>query len=550
MLKRLLLLLLDLTLVLAATILALLIRENLDPPSGWFPSLLPYLVATGLVTAPVLCIFGLDRSVWRMSSMTEYLKVCGAALTIVTLGLGAAFTHNRLDGVSRSLPVLQIILMVCSLVGVRVLARLRHARRHRLKGSAMETVALQTQVARQAIVVVGMGRVAELYLQSIEEFGSPHASVVGIVSLASRHAGRSIHNYPVLGEASNIEGLIQQLEVHGVFVDRVVVTVPFAELSAVVRQNLINIGKTTKIDLEFFADQFARPASSRIFFNPLTSPTPSLTIVSDAAEASPFVSIKAPAPQTLAPHHTASRPVRRAGVYWSVKRGIDCAIAFALILILFPVFVAVAVIVAVDVGLPLWFWQQRPGVGLRPFRVYKFRSMRGAYDNLGRRVSDEDRSSVIGRFLRRMRLDELPQLYNILVGQMSFVGPRPLLAIDQCDDNRARLSIRPGLTGWAQVNGGRLLSIPDKMALDMWYLDNASFTVDARILVATLSMLLFGERTNGAAIAQAKRLADHLALDLLNIDTAQGRTPADKRAAKAFTRALTGSPNPKAAAAS
>lgn len=189
--------------------------------------------------------------------------------------------------------------------------------------------------------------------------------------------------------------------------------------------------------------------------------------------------------------------------YWSLKRSIDIVASFVLIVLLLPVFGLVAIAVAFDVGLPLWFWQQRPGVGKIPFKVFKFRTMRGAYDWNGQRIPDNQRSSPVGQILRRSRLDELPQLWNILIGEMSFVGPRPLLAIDQSCSDDGRLLIRPGLTGWAQVNGGRLLSIPDKMALDLWYLQNASFAVDLNIVVKTVSMILFGEYRNDGAIARA-----------------------------------------------
>jgi lipopolysaccharide/colanic/teichoic acid biosynthesis glycosyltransferase len=122
--------------------------------------------------------------------------------------------------------------------------------------------------------------------------------------------------------------------------------------------------------------------------------------------------------------------------------------------------------------------------------------MGGAHDVVGNRLPDELRSSSIGRFLRRSRLDELPQLYNILIGEMSFVGPRPLLPVDQPNGQTSRLLVRPGLTGWAQVNGGRDISPEEKAGLDLWYLENASFRLDIKILWRTLGMMIFGERLN------------------------------------------------------
>ena len=158
---------------------------------------------------------------------------------------------------------------------------------------------------------------------------------------------------------------------------------------------------------------------------------------------------------------------------------------------------------AFDVGLPTVFWQQRPGARGRPFKLYKFRTMRSAHDEQGLRIPDDERLSAVGRFLRRTRLDELPQLYNILIGEMSFVGPRPLLPVDQSAGFAARLMAQPGLTGWAQVKGGREISASDKAALDVWYLRNASLWLDIVILARTIPTIVFGERTEAEAIRQA-----------------------------------------------
>jgi lipopolysaccharide/colanic/teichoic acid biosynthesis glycosyltransferase len=174
-----------------------------------------------------------------------------------------------------------------------------------------------------------------------------------------------------------------------------------------------------------------------------------------------------------------------------------------LILLLAPLMAVVTLLVLIDVGRPLLFWQQRPGLGGRPFRMYKLRTMGAAHDEGGRLIPDEDRVSGIGHFLRRSRLDELPQLFHILVGQMSFVGPRPLLPVDQPVGYAARLLVRPGLTGWAQVKGGRQISALDKAALDVWYVRHASLRLDLEILVRTALTLLLGERPHEMAIRQA-----------------------------------------------
>jgi lipopolysaccharide/colanic/teichoic acid biosynthesis glycosyltransferase len=129
--------------------------------------------------------------------------------------------------------------------------------------------------------------------------------------------------------------------------------------------------------------------------------------------------------------------------------------------------------------------------------------MRSARGVDGNWIADEQRLSKIGKFLRQTHLDELPQLWNILAGQMSFVGPRPLLPKDQPEEYSVRKFVRPGLTGWAQVNGGRSVSAADKAALDIWYIENASFALDSRIFVRTVNMVLFGERSSAAMIGRA-----------------------------------------------
>jgi lipopolysaccharide/colanic/teichoic acid biosynthesis glycosyltransferase len=478
--KRILLLVSDLTVILTATILAILLRDNFETNFARFEAMGPYLKATAFASVPLLCLFGLDRAIWRMSALRDYLFVAAAAVAIVMLAVGTSFTVNRLDGVSRSLPILQVLLMICGLVGIRILARLRYRTRSRLRLSQPFSAHSQA-VPYENILVIGLGRVAELYVQAVDEFGGGAKRIVGVLSLAERHTGRLLHQYPVLGPTEQIESILRDLEVHGVFVHRIVVSFPFKSLPLLARHSILETTTKSDIVLECFAEQFEpRPLDTGV-----------VHLQQQRLESAPS---ETSGPSRVLPNNT---------VYWSIKRAIDVSAAFAMILVLIPVFVGVACCVAMDIGIPLLFWQQRPGVGKKPFRVYKFRTMRGAFDWHGRRVVDELRSSSIGRILRRTRLDELPQLINILRGQMSFVGPRPLLQVDQCTSTATRLLIRPGLTGWAQVNGGRLLSIPDKMALDLWYVQHASFAVDCKVIVRTVAMVLFGEKRNDAEVRRA-----------------------------------------------
>src|SRR5690606_1871893 len=159
-------------------------------------------------------------------------------------------------------------------------------------------------------------------------------------------------------------------------------------------------------------------------------------------------------------------------------------------LVLFsPVLVVVSLLVYAKHGAPVIFRQQRPGYQGRPFRLYKFRTMRDAYDQGGQPLPDAQRLTAFGRFLRSTSLDELPELLNVLKGEMSIVGPRPLLMqyLERYTPEQARRhDVRPGITGWAQINGRNALSWEEKFQLDTWYVDNWRLLLDARILLGTL----------------------------------------------------------------
>ena len=171
------------------------------------------------------------------------------------------------------------------------------------------------------------------------------------------------------------------------------------------------------------------------------------------------------------------------------KRILDLALAVPGLLVLSPVMALVAAWIWLAAGRPVFFSQKRPGFHGRLFPVYKFRTMTGETDGAGRLLPDEARLHAWGRFLRATSLDELPELANVVLGQMSLVGPRPLLAVylDRYSSEQARRhDVAPGITGWAQVNGRNALSWEEKFALDVWYVDHWSIWLDLRILLLTL----------------------------------------------------------------
>jgi sugar transferase EpsL len=178
-----------------------------------------------------------------------------------------------------------------------------------------------------------------------------------------------------------------------------------------------------------------------------------------------------------------------------LKRAFDFTFSLGLILLLSPVMLATAIVVAWRMGFPVLFRQQRPGLHGRPFDVLKFRTMSDEAGKDGQPLSDEARLTNLGAVLRRFSLDELPQAFNVLRGEMSLVGPRPLLMEYlplYSREQMRRHDVRPGITGWAQVNGRNALSWEDKFALDVWYVDSRSFWLDLKILAMTAGRVFSG----------------------------------------------------------
>jgi lipopolysaccharide/colanic/teichoic acid biosynthesis glycosyltransferase len=186
------------------------------------------------------------------------------------------------------------------------------------------------------------------------------------------------------------------------------------------------------------------------------------------------------------------------------KRAFDLVAAASALLLLSPVILALSLAIAAKLGRPVLFSQERTGWQRRPFRILKFRSMLNAVDEHGHALPDELRLTPFGRWLRSSSLDELPALWNIIRGEMSLVGPRPF--IHDYDslysrEQARRFLVRPGITGWAQVNGRNALRWPQKFALDTWYVDHQSFWLDVKIIWATLLGVLRRHGINSADAA-------------------------------------------------
>lgn len=195
------------------------------------------------------------------------------------------------------------------------------------------------------------------------------------------------------------------------------------------------------------------------------------------------------------------------------KRFFDIVFSACALLILSPVFLSVACLVWVKLGSPVIFSQRRPGRGEKIFKMYKFRSMTDETDASGKLLPDRDRLTEFGRRLRATSLDELPELWNILKGDMSVVGPRPQLVRDMVfmtPEQRKRHAVRPGLTGWAQVNGRNILMWEDRLRYDLEYLDRISFLEDVKIIFLTVACLFRHSDVATDGMATSEDYGDYL----------------------------------------
>ncbi len=187
-----------------------------------------------------------------------------------------------------------------------------------------------------------------------------------------------------------------------------------------------------------------------------------------------------------------------------MKRLFDTVVALLALLVLSPVIALLALSVRLALGAPVFFRQVRPGKQCTPFEMIKFRTMRDATDASGRLLPDAERLTAFGKFLRSTSLDELPELWNVLKGEMSLVGPRPLLMeyVPLYSPVQVRRhEVRPGITGWAQINGRNAVDWDERFRMDVWYVDNQSFLLDLRILMLTVRKVVVREGISAAGEA-------------------------------------------------
>jgi lipopolysaccharide/colanic/teichoic acid biosynthesis glycosyltransferase len=422
--------------------------------------------------------FQTSSPISRFYSLRDAFELAKACVLIAALTGIAAFVLTRLEEAPRSIPILHFLLLAAGLLGVRILLRLWTARRDASLPSSGQRM--------EHVLLIQASRLAWFFTKMVEEVAPGRYQIVAILDEEPRLKHRSLNGYPIIGTPADLEKVIADYAMHGVRIDKIVVAAQPDELSPSAWDEVSRICLSLHIGLEVLPERLLSEDSG--------GGTKSVII---------------PHPSAISKVAENSLTITLDGPFWAFKRGIDIVVAVTTAVVLSPLIVSVCALVLLDVGVPVVFWQQRLGRRGTLLHLYKFRTLQTLFDRQTKAKREAQEASAIGRFLQRTRFDELPQLWNILSGGMSLIGPRPLLPVDQPNDFNVRLMIRPGLTGWAQVCGGKLISTEEKKALDEWYIRHASVWLDLKIVMRTIWMLLItGDSRDDKAIAVA--LADSL----------------------------------------
>jgi len=462
-----------------APLLAIMLRKDFILTPEEVDGTILY-VSVSLVTAIVVFpLFAMRRDIWEFTTLPDVVRVALAVTVSVVAVSFIVFVINRHEGVARSVPLMHHVLLLMPLVGARVIYRRIH--RERLDRKARQPVKMRRDADR--VIVYGVNSLTEFYASAVSELAHNDVEIVGIVSNDAWRHGRRLRSLPVLGAARHLPHFVQEFLVRGIEINRIVVCLRWEEIPPATQKVLQKLEAENGLRIDLM-DEILRLV-----------PDQRLTTMR-REEAVPEELVH----EELGDDH---RVREQLPAYFKLKRVIDVAVALVCAVVALPLVVLLAIVNKIALGDPVLFWQRRPGRHGLEFTVYKFRTMLAPYDADGNAIADEHRQTTLTRLVRRTRLDELPQLYNIITGEMSLIGPRPLLPKDQPEGTTARLAVPPGVTGWAQVNGGDLLTSDEKLALDLWYVQKASLWVDLVILWKTVMTVIYGDQRNAEAVREA-----------------------------------------------
>jgi lipopolysaccharide/colanic/teichoic acid biosynthesis glycosyltransferase len=380
-----------------------------------------YCAISLLISVLIFQWFRTSSPISRFYSLRDARDLMKACILIAALSAVASFLLTRLEEAPRSIPILHLMVLASGLLGTRLLLRLRDSHR--------QTQRVDRSARIEHVLIVEASRLAWFFSKMVEELAPGAYQIVAILDERPELKHRSLNGYPIIGTPMDLEKVIADYVMHGVYIDNVVIATQPAALTPGAWAEVRRVCQTLKIGLEILPERLiSREVSSNAA---LESASNSTTAV--------FARIG---------------DLRLNRPYWKLKRVMDFVVALTIAILLLPLIAAVSALVLIDVGAPIVFWQQRVGSNGVPLHLYKFRTLQTLFDRATKERREAQEPSAIGWFLRRSRLDELPQLWNVLSGDMSLIGPRPLLPADQPDDFTIRLAVKPGVSGWAQVCGG------------------------------------------------------------------------------------------------
>jgi lipopolysaccharide/colanic/teichoic acid biosynthesis glycosyltransferase len=472
----------------ASPLLALYFREAYILNSKGASLVLLYCGISFVCSIIAFSAFRISDGISRYFSAHDAFNVVKAAITSSLMTSLVLFTFTRLEGIPRSTPILQFLILAAGLLVARTMMM--------LWDHNDQATSEPEHSSAEHIIIIGTNRLSSLYIKFLNAYAPTQRRIIAVLDHKQHLIGRAMCGVPVVATPQQLDPVIEEFEIHGVRTDRIIVGGDENFLTEKILNHVRAICTQRDIALDFLPNLvgLADPLPSRH-----TIPR-QVTHVRDQS--------------------IASRP------YFKFKRLIDFILALLAILLFAPLFVITTILILLDLGSPVLFWQQRIGQGHRNFFLYKFRTLRPPYNQSGDPVPENDRRSFVGRCLRGSRIDELPQLFNVLVGDMSLIGPRPLLPHDQLENTSLRLAVRPGITGWAQINGGNLVTAEEKGALDDWYIRHASLGLDLRIALLTLRVLFTGERRSEHAVTEAYAVREAASLDRM---VAYSRLQPDRR---------------------
>jgi lipopolysaccharide/colanic/teichoic acid biosynthesis glycosyltransferase len=408
--------------------------------------------------------FGVENAFWRYTDTFELLTIFEAVTCAILLFAAAWPLVEPIAAPMWAVLAIQWFVLVGLLCGSRLIYAGVFASRRARQASVCQT-------DWKPVIVVGADDMAALLIELlITGRKKGRFEIVGLLDDRPDILGRVIHSVVVLDTIRNLPQAVARLAIHGIVPRYVVLTLPPDRIEGQVLERLRRAASDVKLPI-LSTDEFIR-----------------LAIAEGAIQ----------------------RQITRAeegqierSTSLNIKRAVDVLGAAVLIAAFAPIMLLIMLLIWSSFGSPVIFDQVRPGKGLRPFTLYKFRTLRDGCTLDGRVLPDSERRTLVGDLLRQTRLDELPQLWNVLAGDMSFIGPRPLLLSELPNFGETlhtRFFLRPGITGWAQVNGGRLLTTEQKLALDFWYISHHSLRLDLEIVVRTAWMVIFGERLNEVTV--------------------------------------------------